>query len=316
MLSLGGVALSLSGCGFLADRPLRIASQVWPGYELMFLAREQGWLDASRVHLIETTSASDSLQALAEGRVDGAALTLDEVLTARSRGIALSVVMIFDMSAGADMLLVRPDIEKLSDLKGRRIGVEQGAVGGLMLASILRSAGLKKQDVTEVLLTIDRQADAWSQNQVDAVITYEPVASKLLDQGGVKLFDSRDIPDTIVDVLAIRSDALDRGHARAVRHLLSAHFQALDYFNRNPYDSAFRMASRLHLQADRVLSEYKGLLLPDADNNRRLLAGARPELLETARRVSAIMVESKLLPRDDPMDGLLRAEFLPAAGMN
>ena len=292
------VALTMSGCGWLADKPISIASHVWPGYESMFLARGEGWLDTNQVHLVETSSASDSLQMLAEGKVDGAALTLDEVLTARSKGVPLSVVMIFDVSAGADMLIVRPGIKSLADLKHHRIGVEEGAVGGLMLANILRSAGLKKEDVNIVSLTIDKQANAWTQQQMDAVITYEPVASIVQQQGGIKLFDSRQIPNTIVDVLAIRSDALDHSHASAIRNLLSSYFKALDHLNRNPHDAAYRMATRLNLPADDVLPAFKGLLLPDAANNHRMLTGSKPELLETARKVSAIMVESGLLPRE------------------
>lgn len=318
MVTLGGfaIAATMSGCGWFADKPITIASHVWIGYEPIFLARSEGWLDTNQVRLFETKSASDSLQALADGKVDGATLTLDEVLTARSRGIPLSVVMIFDISVGADMLISRSGIKKLADLKGLRIGVEQTAVGGLMLANILRAAGLKKTDLKIVSLTIDRQAEAWAFHKVDAMITYEPVASKMLDQGGIKLFDSRQIPNTIVDVLAIRSDVLDHGHSASVRHLISAYFKALDHLNRNPHDAAYRMASHLNLPEDNVLKSYKGLLLPDAANNRRMLTGYQPELLDTARKVFSVMVESELLPRDSNLNGLIRPEFLPDAGMN
>lgn len=309
LASLGAVALA--GCGLKTDRQLSVASHVWPAYELMFLAKSEGWLDGTLVSLLETNSASDSLQALEQGRVAGAALTLDEVLSARSRGIPLAVVMVFDISLGADMLIARAGIDKLSDLKGRLIGVEQDAVGGLMLANLLRVAGLDKHDVRLLPLTIDRQFDVWMQNGMDAVVTYEPVASKLLARGGIKLFDSRQIPNTIVDVLAIRGDRLDGAHQAAVRNLLAGYFQALNHFNHNPYDAAFRMAERLRLPADGVLSAYKGLLLPDADSNHRLLTGNPPELLGTARRVASFMVESGLLPKNSSLDGLLRPEFLP-----
>ncbi len=307
-----GFVLMLSGCGWLADKPISIASVIWVGYEPMRLARNEGWLDVRRVHLVEMASATDSLQALVEGKVDGAALTLDEMLKARAKGIPLSAVMIFDVSAGADMLVVRPGIKQLSDLKGRRIGFEQGAVGSLMLTNVLWAAGLTKDDVELVPLTINNHRDAWERNQVDAIVTYEPVASQLLAQGANKLFDSRQVPNTIIDVLAIRSDALDHSHAAAIRHLISAHLQALDYLRRNPHDAAYRMATHLGLPVDDVLPTFKGLLLPDATNNRRLLTGSPPQLLDIARKVSVFMVKEKLLPRDDTFIELIRADFLPA----
>lgn len=305
-------ALTIPGCRWSSDRPVSIAAHVWPGYEPMFLARSEGWLDIRQVNLVETNSATESMQALTDGRADGAALTLDEVLRGRAIGLPLSVVMIFDVSAGADVLITRSGIKKLAELKGCRIGYEPGAVGALMLAEILQAAKLAMDDVKLVSLTIDKQLDAWAHDQVDAIVTYEPVSSQLLAQGGIKLFDSRQIPNTIVDVLAIRSDALDPSHAAAIRHLLFAHFRALDHLNRNPLDAAYRMASRLNLPAADVLPAFKGLLLPDAANNRRLLTGPSPELLDTARRVSAIMVKSELLPRDDTLAGLVHAEFLPS----
>lgn len=306
------LALTMSGCGWLTDKPVSVAAHVWPGYELMFLARNEGELDTKLVNLVETASATESLQALAEGRVDGVALTLDEVLKARAQGIPLAVVLVFDVSAGADVLLVRPGIKKLADLKGLRIGYESGALGALMLAEVLRAGGLTKADVQLVSLTIDQQHDAWMRDQVDAVVTYEPVSSQLLAQGAVKLFDSRQIPNTIVDVLAFRSDVLDRSHAAAIRHLVSAHFRALDQLNHNPHDAAFRMSARLGLPQGEVLSAFKGLLLPDSENNELLVSGSAPPLRDSARRLSDLMVGDGLLAHADPLTGLIRADFLPS----
>lgn len=305
------LAATMAACAWWADRPIFIATRVWPGYELVFFARSEGWLDTQWVRLVETTSAADSVKALAGGKVDGAAMTLDEVLQARASGLPLSVVMIFDISAGADMLVARPGIKTFADLKGRRIGFESDSVGELMLAESLRAANLTKEDVTLVMIPIIQQHDAWLHDQVDAVVTFEPVATQLLAQGALNLFDSRQIPNTIVDVLAIRSDRLDRSHARAIRHLLGAHFRALKHLNRNPQDAAYRMAPHLGLPAADFLSAFKGLMLPDAANNYRLLAGTSPELLTSARKLSAIMVKSGLLKQDDPLTTLIRADFLP-----
>jgi NitT/TauT family transport system substrate-binding protein len=311
--TLGGLTLAqaLPGCGWSTDKPITIAAHIWPGYEPMFLARSQGWLDEKQAHLLETKSATESLQALTDGKVDGAALTLDETLGARAAGLSLSVVMVFDISAGADMLLARPNIKKLADIRGQRIGYEQGAEGELMLDQALLAAGLTKQDIRLVPLNTDKYLDAWNRNQVDAVITYEPVASQLLAQGALMLFNSAQIPNMIVDVLAIRSDVLDRSHASAIRHLMSAHFRSLNQVKRNPHDAAYRMAAHLGLPATGVLNAFKGLVLPDVANNHRLLGGASPELLVSARKLSAIMTRSGLLKQEDTLALLINSDFLP-----
>jgi len=313
--SVCGAVLShaLAGCAGWGDEPVAIAAHVWPGYEPMFLAQREGWLDVRKVRLVESSSATDSLQALMAGRVDGAALTLDEVLKARGRGLPLSVVMVFDISAGADMLVVRPDIRQLSDLKGRTVCFEQGAVGELMLYEILRAAGLKREDVKAITLPIDWHLDAWRGGEVDAVVSYEPVASQLLARGGVRLFDSRRVPDAIVDVLAIRSDVLDRRHANAIRLLLEGCFRALVHLQHNPQDAAYRMVEHLQMaRAGDVLAAFRGLVLPDLANNRRLLAGESPALLANARNLVTLMVGNGLLEREDDLASLIRPDYLPA----
>ncbi|MDP2833037.1 MAG: hypothetical protein Q8Q28_07045 [Pseudomonadota bacterium] len=104
--SLPALALTpwFPACKRVSTRPLTIASHVWPGYELMFLARQEGWLASTDLRFLETATATASLAALAADQADAAALTLDEVLRARDQGIALNIVLVFDISAGVDFL--------------------------------------------------------------------------------------------------------------------------------------------------------------------------------------------------------------------
>ena len=311
--SLSGLALvkAFPACTWFSDQPISIAAHVWPGYESMFLARSEGWLDSNQVTLVETSSATESVKKLSEGKVLGAALTLDEVLKARATGLLLSIAMVFDISAGADMLVAHPSIKKLADLKGKRIGYEKNSVGELLLNEILKVAELKKHDVELIELTIDEQIQAWNLGQVEAVVTFEPVASHLQAQSGVKLFDSRQIPNTIIDVLAIRNDAIDFTHASAIRHLISTHFHAIDHLKRNPQDASYRMAAHLGLPVVDVLPAFKGLVLPDAAYNYRLLEGSQPELLKSAQNLASNMIKNEKLQHKDSLDALINSDFLP-----
>ena len=304
-----GLACALPGCES-SDKPIAIASHIWVGYEPMFLAQREGWLDKNQVQIVETVAATESMQALATGKAQAAALTLDEVFKARQDGQKLTVVLIYDISAGADMLVARSGIAKLTDLKGQRIGYEQSSVGELLLSEILIASGLSRDEVKLVPLSVEKHVDAWKNKQFDAVVTYEPVASELLAQGTHKLFDSRQIPNTIIDVLAIRTDVLE-SHASAIRHLIQNHFKALEYITKNPQDSAYRMAEHLKLKSSEVMPAFKGLLLPDAAYNRRLMSGATPELLVTARKLSAVMAKYQLLKQEDSLSLLIRDDFLP-----
>jgi len=291
--------------------PITISTHIWPGYEPISLAREMGWLDEKQVKLVQATSATESIKLLEEGKVDAAGLTLDEVLRIREKGIPVSVIVVCDISAGADMLVARPDIKTLSDLKGRSIAVEDGALGALIFYQVLQAAGLKPEDVKLVSITIDKQAEAWRSGKIDAAITYEPAASEMMSLNGRKLFDSRQIPNFIFDVIAVRTDVLDEAHGDALRHLVSAHLKGLRYININPVDVAYRMAPHFKLSHDQVMATFQGLVLPDLDNNIRLLDPATSTVLKSAELIAGVMLKAGILHQKPDMNGLVRPEYLP-----
>ncbi len=284
---------------------------VWPGYEPTPLARAMGWLDEKQVTLVETGSATESLKLLEQGKIDGAGLTLDEVIRSRENGIPLSVVLVCDISAGADQFLVRPGIKNLADIKNHRVGVEDGALGALMLYQVLQTAGLKIEDIKPVSLTVDQQAEAWRRGEIDAAVTYEPAASQIMEMGAHRLFDSSQIPDIIVDVLAVRSTLLDSAHREALRHLASAHLKGLRHINTSVDDASYQMAPRFKLPPEKVMDTFRGLVLPDIDNNIRLLSTDRPALQDSARIIADTMLKAGILRRPADLNGLLYPEFLP-----
>ena len=76
----GLLLAALLPAGRPAQEPLRLGTNVWPGYEPLYLARSR--LSGSRAG--ETggvRSATQVMHALETGAIDGGALTLDEVLT-------------------------------------------------------------------------------------------------------------------------------------------------------------------------------------------------------------------------------------------
>ncbi len=304
----------LPGC-FHTERTLTIASHVWPGYEFMFLARDEQWLPQNGVILKETGSASDSIKALEEGTVAGAALTLDEVLRVRSRGIPLTVVLVFDVSAGADAVLARPGINEPADLVGKRIGYERSALGALMFHELLEAAHLQPEAVTRVPVNIDRHLHAWKEEQLDAVVTYEPEITKLENVGAHRIFDSYRMPGMILDVLAVKSDLIEI-YAEGITHLVQAHFKGLHHLKTNRQDAIHRIAPRLGIPAQNVLEAYKGLELPDTRTNRVYLGKQTHKLPTAARTLSSLMLKANLLKQEDDLEGICTDKFIPASELS
>ncbi len=299
----------LSACS-QQESQLRIASNVWPGYELLYLAREHDYFENRAVRMVEMPSATVIIQALAAGNVEGACLTLDEVLTARAEGLELKVVAMLDFSMGADALLVKPEIENLSDLRGRRIGVEQSAVGAVMLSAVLEKAKLNLSDVQIAHMNVNAHRDAYLNDEVDALITFEPVISQLAKHGARRIFDSAMIPGRIIDVIAIRPDAIEQ-NPDAVRAVIAGHFKARHAYLNDPQAALPIIARRLNLTADEVPASFEGLELPDAQTNRDWMNDTNSKLEQSANELMDVLLKAELLPRRVDVTGLVDGRFLP-----
>ncbi|MEY4751860.1 MAG: hypothetical protein RIQ60_4074 [Pseudomonadota bacterium] len=288
---------------------LRVGAQSFPGYETLYLARALGRFADNEIRLLETPSATASLRALAAGVMDGAALTLDEVLTAVDQGQALVVVSVIDESSGADAVLVKPHVAGLNGLRGRVLAVENSATGAVMLDAALAAGGLSVSDVTIRHASIDVHEQLYKSREVDAVVTYEPVRSRLLARGAREVFDSSKVPGRIIDVLAMRRAVIDT-HRDAVRQLVHGQLEACARWlhDSTPYRNA--VATRLQVQPDELPQVFRGLNLQDREANHRWLGAGGHKLHESARALSAVMLRAGLLRRDVGLERLLDGRFI------
>lgn len=297
----------LGGCA--APVPaMRIGSIVFPGYETLFLARELGLLDAQKVRMVELLANTDTLRALAAGQLEAAGLTLDELMTARADGVDLRAVLVFDESAGADVVLAKESVT-LQTLQGKRIAVEDGAMGAVMLSALLKAAGLKPHQIQKVPMTLDRTEVLYQSKEVDAVVTAEPWAARLEKVGARRIFDSLAIPGRIVDVLAVRADALQT-FGPALRHLLAGHFAAQKVLRESLSRAAPLMAARLQTPVAEVGALYRGLQLPNLAQNRAMLE--RGGVIDrSAQELQKVMLEAGLLSASSLAQAVADSRFLP-----
>jgi NitT/TauT family transport system substrate-binding protein len=305
-IAAGLSVAALAGCS--RPEPLSFGIHPWIGYEPLYLARDFGWLPAS-VLLSAGSSAGDSLRGLLSGQLQGAALTLDETVRVWSQGTELVVVAVADVSAGADALITRPSITELAELRGKRIAVEVNGVSGIMLLKILELAGLAWSDVVVVDLPVSQHAGAWSRGEVDAAVSYEPSATKLQREGGARLFDSSDIPETIFDLLVVTRDTAEQNPG-AVRDLVLAHFRGLRHLVRSMHDAVYRVAGHQGIAPEDVQSALATVMLPDLVANQRYLARAG-RVENTARSLSQLMFRTGMIRREPDLRHLCDSSFLP-----
>lgn len=306
------ILLTVFATSISQGEALRLGTNVWPGYEPLYLARELGSFEKKRIKLVEYLSASEVIRAFRNRQLEAAALTLDEVFLLLEREIPVQIVLVTDISNGGDAILARPGITDIAMLKSKKVAVEAGALGAYVISRALEKNDLTLADIQVVNLEVSEHETAFKTGAVDAVVTFEPVRSRLLAAGATEVFSSRDIPGEIVDVIAVHRDYL-ANDTNAVHELIEGWFAALRYLEENPDAAAKHISLRMRMPPADVLRSYEGLDLPGRDRNHALLGGTSPGLIEVARRLQDIMVRAKLLRQSVEIDDLMSSEFLAPA---
>lgn len=272
--------LALTQCACAPKRePLRVGVLVWPPYELAYLARAENYFPADEVELVDYQSPAEVTRAYRHGLIDAFFLTTQFLLSGRA-GLADSrIAYVIDYSAGGDSLLARPGIENLEALAGHTLAVEASPLGGYMLQSALESAKLDRSDLTLLFADTPDQVDAYMSGKADAVITYEPYRTRLLNAGARELFSSGSLPGEIIDALIASESSLDE-NAAELRHFVKGLERARSLLAREPDRALKRMMVREQLDEESFRHALHGARLITLEENRHLLGGAHPPLAQ------------------------------------
>jgi NitT/TauT family transport system substrate-binding protein len=309
-LLVGVTIVAGVGCLKPVAPPVRVGRVLWPPYEMFELAWSLGYYRSAEIQLIDFGSLAEGQRAYEANVIDALATTAEYPLQLAERSREHRIVLLIDFSNGGDTLVARRGVARLADLKGMRVGFEASGLGVYMLTRALERAGMSMRDVILVPVDLIDHEAAFVSGRIDAVVTYEPVRTKVISKGGQEIFSSRDIPHEIVDVLVVRSNLLaTRGPV--LQRLVDGWFHAIAYFARNPLDAARRVASREDVSPEEYLLALHGAELPSLEENRRLLAPASP-LVVPLRRLAELAAQEGILKQPvDPAplldDRLVRA---------
>lgn len=270
---LGLSALAASGCVPAPRPPLTVGFNAWVGYDPLVLARDRRLLEPAAVKVIELPTAADTQRHLRNGLLDAAGLTLDEALRLADGGLDLRIAAVCDTSEGSDVVMAAPTIRAVRDLAGAFVAVEDSSVGALLLQRMLESAGLDRTAVKVVNLEATLHLAALQAGEVAAAVSYAPLATELAVAGFRPLFDSRQIPGEIVDVLAVRASVAQE-RPDAVDALLRGWYGGLSGLQRDPAGAAQLLAPGTDLRPDDYLAVLGGLRFLDL---RESLAWLRPQ---------------------------------------
>jgi NitT/TauT family transport system substrate-binding protein len=206
------LTLSLAALRPLAKADtLKIGYSDWPGYTVFEVANQKGWFkDAGVDAQLIWFDYGPSIDAFSAGKVDADCIVASDALGAGAAGAKSKFIALIDFSEGSDMIVGKPGINSVKDLKGQKIGIELTLVEHMLLIEALEQNGMTANDVTLVGTATNNTPQTLASGQVAAIGAWYPISYQALTQtpGSKRVFTSAEAKGLIYDVLAVSPASL------------------------------------------------------------------------------------------------------------
>jgi NitT/TauT family transport system substrate-binding protein len=224
------LALACSALTSLAE-PLKVAYSDWPGFTVIEIAKQKGWFKEAGVDVeLVWFDYLPSLDAFSAGKVDGVTAVAADMLVTGANGAKSKFIAMLDYSNGGDMIIGKPGISSLKDLKGKKVGLEVTLVEHLLLLHGLKSVGMKASDVTLVNTATNDTPQTLGSGDVAAIGAWYPVSSQALKAvaNSKAIYTSATAPGLIYDVLAVNPTSLAKRKDDWAKYV-SVYYKCVDY---------------------------------------------------------------------------------------
>ena len=292
-----------AACGRVTEHAppltIRIGSYLWPGSYWVDVATRKGWfaeagLDVQRVDV--NLLYFESLDAVAAGRLDTMGFSQFDLVRHVAAGHDLVGVAAVDYSVGAEALVVRAGIKRLSDLKGRRLSLHRGTYLEYLLAMVAEREGFDMKDLTLIDQPGEEALADFKAGRVDAILVWEPYVTDATAAGGVALFSAADFPGLTYSVMAFRHEFISR-HPKEVAALVGVWHRADVYIREHP-DAACEIVGEVSGYSKKEVEDLMRTvhIVDLADNARAFSYAAGFESLHGSwRRMNDYMLEHGLV---------------------
>ncbi|HVR34483.1 MAG TPA: ABC transporter substrate-binding protein [Methylomirabilota bacterium] len=311
---LSALVLSLTlatAPGLRSAEPLKIGYSDWPGWVAWEIAIQKDWFKAEGVDVkFEWFEYVPSMEAYAARQLDAVAMTNGDALVTGATGARSVAILINDYSNGNDMVVARPGINSIKDLKGKKVGVEIGFVDHLLLLKGLEANGMTESDVTLVNVPTHETAQALASGDVDSIAAWQPNSGQALKSvpGSKAIYTSADVPGLIYDVLAVNPASLSARKADWEK-VVKVWYRVVDYLHApETRDDAIRiMAARVNLPPAEYATFVEGTrILKLAEAGKAFMKGAGLDsIYGSSRIVDQFNVANKVYDTPQPVEEYL-----------
>lgn len=282
------------------ETKITLAMSGWTGFAPLTLAKEAGIFKKNGLDVtIKKIPQKDRHLAIASGDVQCAATTVETWIVWNANGVATTQIFQLDKSFGADGMVVKPNITKISDLKGKTVAASApGTAPYFTLAWMLKKNGLSPKDVKIVNLEPQAAANAMiaGTGGIDAAMTYEPYLSavRAKPEAGKIIATTLDYP-MVMDTVGCTPKFLT-DNPKAAKALADSYFEALEMIGKEPQKSFEIMGADVKQPADKFEASQKYLRWQDRAANLKFFAGEHAQFSKEAAELLLEIGVIKALP--------------------
>ncbi|MES3000313.1 MAG: ABC transporter substrate-binding protein [Pseudomonadota bacterium] len=293
------------------ETKVSVAISGWTGFAPLTLAREAGIFKKNGLDVsIKKIPQKDRHLAIASGDVQCAATTVETWVVWNANGVATTQIFQLDKSYGADGMVVKPAITKISDLKGKTVAASApGTSPYFALAWILKKNGMSVKDVKVVNLEPQAAANAMiaGTDGVDAAMTYEPYlgAVRAKPEAGKIIATTLDYP-MVMDTFGCTPKFLGE-NPKAAKALTDSYFEAVDMIRKEPAKSYEIMGADVKQTGETFAKSAAFLRWQDRDANQKFFTG---EHAAFTREAAELLLEAGIIRAIPDLSKLADTRFL------
>lgn len=295
------LGLGVAATGVQAqDIPITLALSGWTGFAPLTLAKEAGLFKKQGLDVtLKKIPQKDRHLAIASGDVQCAATTVETWVVWNANGVPTTQIFQMDKSYGADGMVVKPGISKISDLKGKTVAASApGTAPYFGLAWMLKKNGLSIKDVKVLTLEPQPVATAMVAGNADfeAGMTYEPYLSavRAKPEAGKIIATTLDYP-MVMDTVGCTPKFL-ADNPKAAKGLADAYFAALDLIKSDPKKSYEIMGADVKQSGEAFERSAAYLRWQDRAANQRFFAGEHAAFSKEAAELLLEIGSIKQIP--------------------
>jgi NitT/TauT family transport system substrate-binding protein len=242
--------------------PLKIAYSDWPGFTIFEVANQKGWFKEAGVEVeMVWFDYLPSLDAFSAGKVDAVTCVATDALVNGSNGAKSKIICLLDYSEGSDMIIGKPGINSIKDLKGQTVALELTLVEHLLLLKALEANGMKQSDVKLINTPTNETPQTLASGKVAAIGAWYPVSGQALKAvaGSKPLFTTADAKGLVFDVLAVSPTSFAKRKADWEK-VVAVYYKCVDYImdEKTRPDAVKIMSAKAGADADEYMKAVPG----------------------------------------------------------